>query len=93
MLKVNYYSRRDNGEFRQVVINHIDQEDATFFVENDYIVSIEDMPNTFDLVMYARPRDMDEEKEVMVFVNIETESCNEAFKHLVRHCQEEFHAN
>jgi len=85
-MEVTYYMRPD-GRMKTIDMTLINDEDEKFFVENDYVVSMEQLM-TGDIVVYARPSDMDEEDEVMVFDR--GRGCPEVIKELREICEKTF---
>lgn len=86
MIEVMFYARPD-GRNRIIEMTNIYNDDAKFFNDNDYFVSMEEL-TTGDFVVYARPNDMDEEDEVLVMDRGRT--CEETMKELREICEKTF---
>jgi len=85
MLDVIVYTK-PHGRQRTITIKNIEESDAAFF-ENDYVVSMEEL-TTGDLVVYARPAQLDDEDEVLVMDR--GRPCEEVMKELRELCEKTF---
>lgn len=86
-LTVRYYAR-PNGRMSEIEMSNIYQEDIDFFVENDIVVSLEELTNG-DIVVYGCPRS-DEFGESEVMVIDHGRSCEETMRALRFECEREF---
>lgn len=85
MLDVTYYALPD-GRQKTVTMTNIEESEVDFF-QNDYVVSMEEL-TTGDIVMYARPVDLDDEDEVLVMDH--GRPCEEVMKELRELCEKTF---
>lgn len=85
MLDVIYYAR-PNGRQKIITMTNIEEAEVAFF-KNDYTVSMEEL-TTGDVVIYARPSDLDDEDEVLVMSR--GRSCQETMKDLRELCEKTF---
>jgi len=85
-MEVTFY-QRPNGRARVIDMTLINDEDEKFFVENGYVISMEEL-TTGDIVVYVHPLNLDEEDEVMVFDR--GRGCPEVMKELREICEKTF---
>lgn len=85
MLDVTYYAL-PNGRQKTITMTNIEESEVAFF-ENGYVVSMEEL-TTGDIVVYARPMDLDDEDEVLVMDR--GRPCEEVMKELRELCEKTF---
>jgi len=79
-----------NGHMRVIGMTEIDEEDIAFFLDNDIIVSMEEIETGF--VVYGCPSsDLSEESEVIVFAK--ARGCRETMKALREECEKRYLCN
>ena len=85
MLDVIYYAR-PNGRPETITMTNIEETEVVFF-KNDYVVSLEEL-TTGDVVVYARPSELDDEEEVLVMSR--GRKCEAVMKELRELCEKTF---